>query len=67
MATFGYERVYLPLCKVEDTPFHIQGDHVFLTHRVQNRSLPRCHWTRFAKNRSCWNDGLVDDRDDVEL
>ena len=22
---FGYERVYLPLCKVADTPFHIQG------------------------------------------
>ena len=24
----GYERVYLPLYKVADTPFHIQGDHV---------------------------------------
>ena len=22
----GYERVYLPLCKVPDTPSHIQGD-----------------------------------------
>ena len=22
----GYERVYLPLCKVADTPFHIRGD-----------------------------------------
>ena len=22
----GYERVYLPLGKVADTPFHIQGD-----------------------------------------
>ena len=22
----GYERVYLPLYKVADTPFHIQGD-----------------------------------------
>ena len=21
----GYERVYLPLCKVADTPFHTQG------------------------------------------
>ena len=21
----GYEKVYLPLCKVADTPFHIQG------------------------------------------
>ena len=25
----GYERVYLPLCKVADTPFHIQGDDMF--------------------------------------
>ena len=24
----GYERVYLPLDKVADTPFHIQGDDV---------------------------------------
>ena len=24
----GYERVYLPLCKVADTPFHIQGHEV---------------------------------------
>ena len=23
---FGYEKVYLPLCKVADTPFHIQED-----------------------------------------
>ena len=23
-----YERVYLPLCEVADTPFHIQGDEV---------------------------------------
>ena len=22
----GYERVYLSLCKLADTPFHIQGD-----------------------------------------
>ena len=26
MCHFGYERVYLPLWKVADTPFHIQGD-----------------------------------------
>ena len=25
----GYERVYLPLCQVADTPFHIQGDDFF--------------------------------------
>ena len=24
----GYERVYLPLCQVADTPFHIQGDDI---------------------------------------
>ena len=24
----GYERVYLPLCKVADTPFYIQGDDI---------------------------------------
>ena len=29
-----YEMVYLPLCKVSDTPFHIQGDdiRVIFTH-----------------------------------
>ena len=25
----GYESVYLPLCEVTDTPFHIQGDELF--------------------------------------
>ena len=24
--TYGYKRVYLPLYKVADTPFHIQGN-----------------------------------------
>ena len=24
--TLGYERVYLPLCEMTDTPFYIQGD-----------------------------------------
>ena len=28
----GYERVYLPLCKVADTPFHIQGDKLSAEH-----------------------------------
>ena len=27
-----YERVYLPLCKVADTPYHIQGDDILQTH-----------------------------------
>ena len=31
---FGYERVYLPLYKVADTPFHIQGDE---EHRAYTR------------------------------
>ena len=26
----GYERVYLPLGKVADTPFHIQGDDMYI-------------------------------------
>ena len=36
MRDLGYERVYLPLCKVADTPFHIQGDaYPFLTKAPQ--------------------------------
>ena len=31
----GYKRVYLPLCKVADTPFYIQGDEVVLTSAEQ--------------------------------
>ena len=27
---FEYERVYLPLCEVADTPFHIQLDDMYL-------------------------------------
>ena len=29
---FGYEKVYLPLRKLTDTPFHIQGDELFRVH-----------------------------------
>ena len=29
---FRYERVYLPLYKVADTPFHIQGDEMLSSH-----------------------------------
>ena len=34
---FGYERVYLPICKVADTPSHIQGVGMsaVMTDRVQ--------------------------------
>ena len=30
----GYERVYLPLCKVTDTPFHIQEDDILFSRHV---------------------------------
>ena len=33
---FGYERVYLPLYKVADTPFHIQGDDIIANFRKSN-------------------------------
>ena len=41
----GYERVYLPLCKVADTPFHIQGDDLKIIiakhiYRSNNSDLP---------------------------
>ena len=32
----GYERVYLLLCEVSNTPFHIQGD-LFITMMGQHR------------------------------
>ena len=42
----GYERVYLPLCKVADTPFHIQGGDIFIPSKeillhVKDRSRVR--------------------------
>ena len=33
----GYERVYLPLYKVADTPFHIQGDDIYVQSRESSR------------------------------
>ena len=35
-----YERVYLPLYKVADTPFHIQGDDILFIHLSDPYSLP---------------------------
>ena len=29
-SSFWYGRVYLPLCKVADTPFHIQWDELYI-------------------------------------
>ena len=34
----GYERVYLPLCKVADTPFHIQGDDLLFNPPIFSQS-----------------------------
>ena len=30
----GYERVYLPLCKVADTPFHIKKDGMYVSFKI---------------------------------
>ena len=38
---FGDERVYLPLCKVADTPFHIQGV-IYYTCLVVSRCVYIC-------------------------
>ena len=35
MRPLEHERVYLPLAKVADTPFHIQGDE-WLSHQFQH-------------------------------
>ena len=48
--SLGYERVYLPLCKVADTPFHIQGDEYTLItwyHIIQRGSTDVCGLTYF--------------------
>ena len=36
---FEYERVYLPLFKVSETPFHIQRDDMFISHASLTLSL----------------------------
>ena len=33
----GYQRVYLPLYKVADTPFHIQGDDIYVQSRESSK------------------------------
>ena len=36
----GYERIYLPLFKVADTPFHFQGDELYVTNiHLSNRII----------------------------
>ena len=29
ISSLGYKRMYLPLCEMADTPFHIQGDDIY--------------------------------------
>ena len=55
----GYERVYLPLCKVADTPFHsIQGDDILFSNgdeRVLNtRMVSRWLIAGHNKNHNLW-------------
>ena len=41
-----YERVYLPLCEVADTPFPIQGDfHYLIESFTGYRKIPQRSWT----------------------
>ena len=43
----GYERVYLPLCKMADTPFHIQGDDLLiLLDTYRRRQVGGSHYSR---------------------
>ena len=35
--SLGYERVYLPLCQIADTPFHIQGDDIMIILKIHNK------------------------------
>ena len=41
-APLGYERVYLPLCNVADTPFHIQRIMLFLLFQNDVYSIRLC-------------------------
>ena len=43
----GYERVYLPLCKVADTPFHIQEDEMITTSCVRHLQTYASVWPSF--------------------
>ena len=45
----GYERVYLPLYKVADTPFHIYGDEICTSDGMQFvGELCTVSWKRFT-------------------
>ena len=50
----GYERVYLPLHEVADTPFHIQGD-----------DMPASHWAASVRWKICVCKIMHTDNNDV--
>ena len=50
-----YERVYLPLCKVADTLFHIQGNEVQVTVVVIPVSSPESMHSHFISWKKTWS------------
>ena len=47
----GYESVYLPFCKVADTPSHIQGDNIYLlNNHWYSHYLRHCNFIIFNLN-----------------
>ena len=42
--TFEYERVYLPLCKLADTPFHIQRDDILILAPIMIEIILKLPW-----------------------
>ena len=46
--SLGYKRVFLPLHKVADTPFHIQGDDIHALHFYYFKARP----TKFSSDPS---------------
>ena len=46
----GYERVYLPLSKVADTPFHIQGDEKSSSRSYQFLKIPQAFLVFLYRN-----------------
>ena len=46
----GYERVYLPLCQVADTPFHVQGGLLVSDMSIRRQMKPILHQSMVAYN-----------------
>ena len=52
LRTIGYEKVYLPLCEVADTPFQIQGDDMSMLMLNRHISIFVTYidgWIRFSE------------------